>query len=82
LYGIDGRTLNRQYKSCISDFKDWEVKSHAKEYLIYLQNISKYISIDETAFTNGELYTIVTSKSDKGKKGSIIAIIKGVKPIK
>jgi len=78
LYGIDGRTLSRQYKSCISNFKDWEAKIHAKEYLIYPQNISKYISIDETAFTNGELYTIVTSKAAKGKKGSIIAIIKGV----
>lgn len=36
------------------------------------------MSIDETAFTNGDLYTIVTSKQAKGKKGSIVAIVKGV----
>jgi transposase len=79
LYGIDGRTLSRQYKANISDFKEWKAKVHAQEYLIYPKNITKYLSIDETAFTNGDLYTIVTSKKAKGKKGSIVAIIKGVK---
>jgi len=37
------------------------------------------LSIDETAYTKGELYTIVTNKSAKGKKGSIVAMIEGVK---
>ena len=71
-------TLNRQYKSCISDFKDWKPNNHAKKHLIYPQNISKYISIDETIFTNGELYTIVTSKESRRKKESIVVIIKGL----
>lgn len=79
LYGVDGRVLSRQYKSNLSGFKKWKSKHHAKEYLIYPENISKYLSIDETAFTNGDLYTIVTNKDAKGKKGSIVAIIKGVK---
>lgn len=38
-----------------------------------------YLSIDETAFTNGELYTILTNKKAKGKKGSIVAMIRGTK---
>lgn len=38
-----------------------------------------YLSIDETSLSQGELYTIITNKSAKGKKGSIIAIVKGVK---
>jgi transposase len=71
--------LSRQYKTKISDFRDWKSKVHAKEYLIYPKNISKQLSIDETAFTNGDLYTIVTSKHAKGRKGCIVAIIKGVK---
>lgn len=33
------------------------------------------LSIDETALSNGELYTIVTNKKAKGKKGAIVAII-------
>lgn len=78
LYGVDGRALSRQYKSNLSNFKDWKAGCHAADYLIYPQNISKQLSIDETAFTNGDLYTIVTSKQAKGKKGSIVAIVKGV----
>jgi len=38
-----------------------------------------YLSIDETAFSQGELYTIVTNIANKGKEGSIVAMIKGTK---
>ena len=38
-----------------------------------------HLSIDETALSQGELYTILTNKAAKGKKGSIIAIIAGTK---
>lgn len=37
------------------------------------------LSIDETALSNGELYTIITNKAAKGKKGALVAIIKGTK---
>ncbi len=46
---------------------------------MYPENIGEQISIDETAFTNGDLYTIVTNKSAKGKKGVLIAMVKGTK---
>lgn len=35
------------------------------------------MSIDETALSHGELYTIITNKSAKGKSGSIVAMISG-----
>ncbi len=35
--------------------------------------------MDETCLSDGELYTIVTNKSAKGKKGALIAMIKGTK---
>lgn len=38
-----------------------------------------YLSIDETALSKGELYTIITNKRAKGKKGSIVAIFSGTK---
>jgi len=44
---------------------------------VYPENIGPYLSIDETSVSLGELYTIVTNKNKKGKKGSIVAIIKG-----
>ena len=37
------------------------------------------MSLDEVALTNGELYTVLTNKAAKGRKGAIAAIIKGVK---
>jgi len=46
---------------------------------LYPENIGENLSIDETAFTNGELYTIVTNKAAKGKKGTLLAMIKGTK---
>ena len=41
--------------------------------------MGEFLSIDETALSNGELYTIVTNKEAKGKKGSLVAIIEGTK---
>jgi len=37
------------------------------------------LSIDEVNLSMGELYTVVTNKAAKGKKGSIVAIIAGTK---
>ncbi|SJZ94953.1 hypothetical protein SAMN04488128_1021 [Chitinophaga eiseniae] len=45
--------------------------------MLFEQNIGPALSIDETAFSSGELYTIVTNKLAKGRKGSIVAMIKG-----
>lgn len=78
-YGIDGNYLGQQYKEHLSDFKTWEQKSHAKDWILFPENIGSQLSIDETALTNGELYTIVTNKSGKGKKGSLVAMIEGTK---
>lgn len=38
-----------------------------------------HLSIDEVALSQGELYTIVTIKKSKGKKGSLVAIAAGTK---
>ncbi|SDI28913.1 Transposase [Flavobacterium omnivorum] len=59
--------------------KPWINLSHAKQWLIFPKNLGKRLSIDETSFSNGELYTIVTNKAGKGKKGTIVAMISGTK---
>ncbi len=63
----------------MSDYKEWKVANHSDEWIIFPENLSKSISIDEVALSQGELYTVVTNKSAKGRKGSIIAIIEGTK---
>jgi transposase len=46
---------------------------------LFSKNIGSHLSLDETAFSNGDLYTILTNKKAKGKKGSLIAMVKGTK---
>ncbi len=76
---MSGRSLQRHYKEHISEFKSWNQKDHASNWLLYVQNLGKRLSIDEVALSHGELYTVVTNKSAKGRKGSIVAITKGTK---
>lgn len=71
--------MQRQYKDYLSDFKSWNQKSHARDWLLFLKNIGSHLSLDETAFSNGDLYTILTNKKAKGKKGAIVAMVKGTK---
>jgi len=47
--------------------------------MLYPNNTGVHLSIDETALSNGELYTIVTNKAAKGKKGALVAMVKGTK---
>ena len=47
--------------------------------MIFPQNISSRLSIDETCLSHGELYTVVTNKEAHGKKGTIVAILNGTK---
>ncbi|MBD3661322.1 MAG: transposase [Arenibacter algicola] len=79
LFGVNGKKLQRQYRDYLSEFKDWEQKGHAKQWLVFPENMGPYLSIDETALSKGELYTIITNKKAKGKKGSIVAIFSGTK---
>ena len=78
-YHIDGTQFVQQYKDHLSEFNSWDQVSHAEEWILFPDNIGKYLSIDETALSNGELYTILTNKNAKGKKGAIVAMVNGTK---
>ncbi|PTT42888.1 DDE transposase [Chryseobacterium sp. HMWF028] len=77
LFGVKGKTFQRQYKNKLSEYYSWEQKPHAEDWIIYPENLSESLSLDEVALSDGELYTVLTSKGAKGRKGSIVAIIKG-----
>ena len=74
---MDGKQLQQQYKEHISDFKEWKQKEHAEEWMVFPENMGNRLSIDETALSNGELYTIVANKAAKGRKGALVAMLKG-----
>lgn len=50
-----------------------------KNYILFPENIGSHLSIDETEISQGELYTVLTNKSGKGKNGTLVAMIKGTK---
>jgi transposase len=77
LFGLNGDLLEHQYREHLSGYRRWEQLAHAEEWILYPKNMGSYIGIDEVVLSRGELYTIVINKATKGRKGSIIAIIKG-----
>lgn len=74
---VDGDQLGQQYKEFLSSYKTWDQKEHAQKWILFPNNIGSYLSIDETSLSNGELYTILTNKAGKGRKGTLIAMIEG-----
>ena len=77
-FQIDGDLFERQYKESLSTYSSWEQKDHADKWLLFPENMGTHLSIDETSLSDGELYTILTNKAAKGKKGTIVAIVEGV----
>jgi len=76
---IDGHLLERQYREHLSGYLEWEEQDHADKWLVFPENVGSNMSIDETALSDGELYTILTNKDAHGKKGSLAAIVAGTK---
>lgn len=78
-YRLDPKEFEKQYKEHLSDFKTWDQKDHAEDWMLFLRNVGKHMSIDEVAATNGELWTVVANKAKHGKKGALVAMVKGTK---
>lgn len=69
--------LEHQYVFHLSSFTVWPQREHARDWILFPDNLGTHLSIDETSLSQGELYTVVTNKAAKGKKGSLVAMIKG-----
>lgn len=77
-YHIKGSELERYYKHHLSDFGTWDQKDHAKDWVLMADNLGERMSIDETLLCE-DVYTILSNKAGKGKKGSVVAVVKGTK---
>lgn len=69
--------LEEQYRDHLSNFYEWDQRQHAEDWILFPDNIGERLSIDETSLSQGELYTVVTNKAAQGKKGALIAMVKG-----
>ena len=78
-YHIKGDDFERAYKDFLSGYRSWKELAHADKWLVFPHNIGPRLSIDETSMSDGELYTIVSNKDAHGKKGALVAIVKGTR---
>jgi transposase len=62
----------------LSGFLEWEQRADA-DALVFKENCGKHLSLDETMLLNGEYYTVLTNKAAHGRKGALVALIKGTK---
>jgi transposase len=69
--------LEEQYRDHLSDFHEWDQLPHANDWILFEDNVGPFLSLDETALSQGELYTVLTNKEAKGRKGALVAMIKG-----
>ncbi len=76
-FKVNGKLLEEQYRDHLSNFHQWDQLEHACDWILFPDNIGSQVSIDETSLSQGELYTVITNKEAKGRKGALIAIIKG-----
>ena len=67
-YHINANTFEKQYKDHLSGYRVWDQLEHADEWLLFPENIGESLCIDETAPSNGELYTVVTNRAARGGK--------------
>jgi transposase len=77
-YKINGDRLERAYKDYLSDFRQWEQKPHASDWILLEKNMGPRLSIDETSLQE-DLFTILSNKDGHGKRGTVIAAVRGTK---
>lgn len=78
-YMINDGTFAKNYKEVINDFSSWEQREYASKQVLLPENMGEYLGIGETSFCH-EVYTILHNKDGRGKKHTIITIVKETKP--
>lgn len=77
-YKVDGRTLERNYKEHLSGFREWGQRGHAGTKVLLPQNMGRRLGIDESMHSR-DLFTFLINKDGHGKKGTLIASVRGTK---
>lgn len=77
-YKVDGRTLERNYKEHLSGFRGWDQRELAGKKVLLPQNMGTRLGIDESMHGR-DLFTFLINKDGHGKKGTLIAAVRGTK---
>lgn len=83
MYGVNGETLRKIYKYRLSGYTEWGGMSKTSyshtPYVCFPENCGPNLSIDGTALSKDELFTIVTNKDAHGGAGTLVAMLYGTK---
>lgn len=77
-YKINGATLEKNYKEHLSGFREWGQLAHAEDWVLLEENMGEHLSIDESMHAR-DLFTFLSNKDGHGKKGTLIAAVRGTK---
>lgn len=77
-YKVNGATLEKNYKECLSGFRAWGQLDHASDWILLAENIGESLSIDESMHQK-DLFTFLSNKDGHGRKGTLIAAVRGTK---
>lgn len=77
-YKINGETLEKNYKEHLSGFREWDQLEHADNWVLLEENIGEHLSIDESMHAR-DLFTFLSNKDGHGKKGTLVAAVRGTK---
>ena len=77
-YKINGATLEKNYKEHLSGFREWDQLAHADDWVLLEENMGERLSIDESMHAK-DLFTFLSNKDGHGKKGTLVAAVRGTK---
>ena len=77
-YKVNGATLEKNYKECLSGFRAWGQLDHASDWILLAENIGESLGIDESMHQK-DLFTFLSNKDGHGRKGTLIAAVRGTK---
>jgi len=66
--------LKNHYKEVLSGFLECDQLEHAGKWLLFPENIGPRLAIDESALSNGEIYTFVTNRDARTREQCLIAV--------
>ena len=62
----------------MSGFREWNQLEHANDWVLLEENMDEQLSIDESRHAK-DLFTFLSNKEGHGKKGTLIAAVRGTK---
>lgn len=77
MYCVSGKAFASVYRNKVSGYGQWREEELCFGFYINPWNIGPHLSIDETCLSNGEVWTFLTNKDCRGKKGTLVAALPG-----